>query len=290
MLFLIVALGCAHDKSTVTSIDNEHKKGSPLKEENVKPIGGGWYEAVGKASYANITPDDARRKAITNACINAIDYCGFEVSQRNLDVQVESNRKIVQNDFLSLTSLTTSGVILDKVIVDEKVVNDGENVEKIVRLRVKLGTQKGQKDPYFSIKASLNREVFKVDDTLHVTVTSTQDCYLTIFNISDDIVYILFPNMYCGENFVKKGQKFELPSKTHLKMGISIPAMLPSGKNMDMGIIKILATKKEASFEGFSSQSQYGTYELALNDLLAFLINLPRNEIEEADLPYKITR
>jgi hypothetical protein len=289
-LILITAIGCAYNKSTTPVSHDEPRKGPLHREENVKPLGGGWYEAVGKASYANITPDDARRNAIINACMSAIQYCGFEVSQRNFDIQVESNSELVQNDFLSLTSLTTNGLILDKVIIDEKVVSDGENVDKIVRLKVKIGTQKGRKDPYFSIRASLNREMFKLDETLQVTVTSTQDCYLTILNISDEVVYILFPNTYCSDNLITKGHKFEFPSDAQLKMGITVPAILPSGKNMDWGIIKILATKKEDSFEGFCNKSQYGTYELALHDLLAYLVNLPRNEIEEVDLPYKITR
>ena len=145
----MIAMSCAYNKGVVPKITMPRGKSGSVKEENARPIGGGWVEAIGKASYANITPEEARRKAIINACINAIQYCGFEVSQRNLDVQMESNHQIIQNDFLSLTSLTTSGVILDKVIVDEKVVNDGENVEKVVRLRVKIGTQKGQERPLF---------------------------------------------------------------------------------------------------------------------------------------------
>ena len=108
-------------------------------------------------------------------------------------------------------------MILDKVIVDEKVVNDGENVEKVVRLRVKIGTQKGQKDPDFSIKASLNRDVYKVGDTLRIKLISTQDCYLTVLDISDNVVYVLFPNKYCGDNFVRKGQNFEFPSNNQEK-------------------------------------------------------------------------
>ena len=73
-------------------------------------------------------------------------------------------------------------------------------------------------------------------------------------------------------------------------MGITIPAILPNGKSIDMGVIKILATKKESSFESLCSQSQDGTYELALHDLLNYIITLPRNEMEEADLTYKITK
>ena len=289
-IILMIAVSCAYDKGVFPKINNAPGESSSVKEENARSIGGGWFEAVGKASYANITPEEARRKAIINACINAIQYSGFEVSQRNLDVQVESNHQVIQNDFLSLTSLTTNGVILDKVIVHEEVVKNGENVDKVVRLRVKIGKQKGEKDPYFSIKASLNRDVFKVGETLRVSVTSTQDCYLTILDISDDVVYVLLPNKYCADGFVRKGDNFAFPSNSQEKMGITIPAILPSGKSIDMGVIKILATKKEYAFESQCGQSQYGTYELALHDLLKYIITLPRNEMEEADLTYKITK
>ena len=132
--------------------------------------------------------------------------------------------------------------------------------------------------------------MYKVGDTLRIKLTSTQDCYLTILDISDDVVYVLFPNKYYGDNYVRRGQNFEFPGNKQEKMGITVPAILPNGKSIDMGVIKILATKKDFSFESLCSQSQYGPYELALHDLLNYIIALPRNEIEEADLIYKITK
>ena len=291
LILIVVGLGCATTDNNSAARVNRDKKAGPLPaDEYVKPLGNGWVEAVGRAGISNITPEEARRKAIMNACTAAIQYYGIQVSQRGLDVQAESNHKLVQDDFLSLTSLTTNGVILEKLVMEERVISEGDGLQKYIKLRVKIGRQTGGKDPYFSVKAALNRDVFKVNDTLKVAVTSTQDCYLTILGISDDVVNILFPNQYCADNFLAKGRRFEFPNESHTKMGMTIPALLPQGMDKDMGVIKILATKAATSLEGLSRPSEYGPSELALQDLLNLLIKIPLNEMEEVDLPYVITR
>lgn len=291
---LIALMGCEHVKNTFSEISGEmdtkesKKVVAAKKIRDVQPLGDGWFEAVGRADIVNITPEDAKRKAILNACENAIQYTGFEVSQRILDIQAESDHKIIQNDFLSLTSLTTKGVILEKELLDEKVTIEGKRLVQTVWMKIRLGTQQGRKDPYFQIHAALNKETFKVGDTLQVTITATQDCYITILNIADEKAYVLFPNQYFNDNFVRKGQKVSFPSWHHTKMGVTIPALLSPGKERELGIIKVLATKKEASLQGLCSQSPYGTSELVLQDLMNYFIQIPREEIEEADLTYKI--
>ena len=82
-IFLMIAIGCAYDKGVIPKEQCPQKKRF-CQGESVKPIGGGWVEAVGKASYANITPEEARRKAIINACIKAIQYSGFEYLRETL--------------------------------------------------------------------------------------------------------------------------------------------------------------------------------------------------------------
>jgi hypothetical protein len=292
-LLLISFVGCEHMKVPTPKINAEKdskRVSVPKQLCDVKPLEGGWVEAVGRADITNITPEEAKRKAIMNACVNAIQFNGFEVSQRTLDIQSESNHKIIQNDFLSLTSLTTKGIILEKELIDDEIISDGKHLEQMVRMRIRLGMQQGRKDPYFKVHASLNKDTFKVGDTLQLTISSTQDCYITILNIADETAYVLFPNMYCSDTFLKKGQRIVFPNKNDTKMGMSIPALLPPGKDLELGVVKILATKKETSLESLCTQSQYGTYQLELHDLMNFFIQIPRDEIEEADFTYRITK
>jgi hypothetical protein len=290
ILVLAALLGCASVDQTTPSPGYIQKNSAGGTGGEVRPLPDGWLEATGVASISNITPEEARRQAIMSACTSALQYQGVQVSQRNLDVQAESNHKIIHDDFMSLTSLATRGVILEKVIVEEKVLAAGNDLQKFVRVKVKIGRQEGEKDPYFTVKASLNREVFKENDNLQVTFTSSQDCYLTILDITDKDVYVLYPNSYTSDNFIAKGEQFSLPDETQRKAGMTLPALLPPGKSTDMGAVKVLATKRKASLEALAKQSEYGTGCLALQDLLGFMVKIPLSEVEEVDLPYMITK
>jgi hypothetical protein len=292
LLALLVLASCASGNGRLpsSSAGNAPRTEPAAEKEYVKPLANGWVETTGIASIHNITPEEARNKAIMNACAAAIQYYGIQVSQRDLDIQAESSHKTIHDDFLSLTSLTTHGVILEKTVVEEKVISRGDDLQKYVRLRVKIGRQSGGKDPYFTVTAVLNRDVFRVNDTLHITVTATRDCYLTILDITDEEVYVLFPNRYSSDNFLAQGQSFAFPSEGQKATGLTLPAMLPAGKEKDMGVVKVLATKKQASFEGLARQSEYGTLQLALQDLLGVIVKIPLDEMEEVDVPYMITR
>lgn len=258
----------------------------------IKNLENGWLEVTGKAFIQNITPEEARERAILDACKKAIEYySGVEISSRSLDIRAESNGKIILDQFSSLSNQTTKGIILEKEIISEKIDTDGNNLVKIVTLKVKVGKQEGEKDPYFNIEAKLNRSYFQDGDEVELTIKSSKDCFLTILNIcSNDSVYIIFPNQYRKDNFLESGEVFNLPDKSDRNLGVSFPVSLLPDKEEDSEMIKILATKKKVNFSSLYSFSSYGTYKSALEDLLQWLIKIPRSEMEEVDLIYYITR
>ncbi|MCD6265700.1 MAG: DUF4384 domain-containing protein [Deltaproteobacteria bacterium] len=261
-------------------------------KEVIKYLGNGWFEVLGRAIIQNISPEEAERKAIVNACRDAIEYySGVEISQRTLDLQAETQRKVLLNNFSSLITQTTNGIILEKDIIHKEIKTDGHNLVAVVLLRVKVGKQKGKKDPYFNVSARLNRDTFKEGEQIELTVQSTKDCYITVLNIcSNDKVYVLFPNKYRQTNFIKTGELFRLPNEADKRMGLSFPVRLIEGKDEDVEMIKVLATKANMSFALSPVHSSYGTYEMALKKLLNRLIKIPRGEIEEVDIQYFIKK
>ena len=192
---------------------------------------------------------------------------------------------------MQLINQTSNGIILEKEILKDETQTIGNVIKKVVLLQVKVGKQKGEKDPYFNLTASLNREYFKENENLELTVKSTINCHLTIFNIcSNDSVYIIFPNQYRKENLVEASEEFKLPNEYDRKIGLSFPVYLLPGKNEDTEIIKVIATKKPILFQSFQTISAYGTYQSAITELLMQLIKIPRGEIEEFDLEYFIIK
>ena len=144
-------------------------------------------------------------------------------------------------------------------------------------------------DPAFQITAKLNREFYKDGEKLEIELKSSKDCYITILNIcSNDSVYVLFPNNYRKNNFVKSGEIFQLPNSDDKNIGLYFPVNLLPNKIEDFEMIKLIATKQKIDFSSVYSLSSYGTYITALRDLQNWLLKIPSNEIEEVDLQYFI--
>ena len=291
-LLLSSIISCSSNKPVVIYRQPDIATIYQFERDEIKDLGNGWFEVVGKAIIQNITPEKAEELAIFNACRDAIQYySGVEIVVKVIDVQAIDKKEVILDHFFSLIKQTTTGIILEKQIIHNKTVIDGVNLVKVVVLKVKVGKQKGVRDPYFNVTAQLNDDTFKEDEKLEITVQSSKNCYITVLNIcSNDDVYVIFPNQYRGDNFLKVGEVFKLPNEDGKRMGLSFPLKLLDGKDKDVEMIKILATKKNISFATSRSLSSYGTYRLALKKLLNWLIKIPRNEIEEIDMQYLIKK
>ena len=292
ILILISLFACSQNKTIISEQPQKIETIYQKEKSEIKNLGNDWFEVVGTAIIQNISPEEARELAIQNACKKAIEYySGVEISGRTLTLQAESNEKILLDNFLQLISQTSQGIILEKKVLNEKIKTEGNILKKVVVLKVKVGQQKGEKDPYFNLYANLNKDYFKENENLELTVIPTKDCYLTVFNIcSNDSVYIIFPNQYRKDNFVKAGEVFKLPNENDKKIGLSFPVYLLPGKEEDTEIIKVIATQKPILFQSFHSISAYGTYQSAITELLKQLIKISRGEIEEFDLEYFISK
>jgi hypothetical protein len=247
-------------------------------------LGEGWYKVTTSVRVENITPVQAKEMAIQRACQLAIEqFAGIEITGRTSLVQVESNSEITMDHFSKLTNQVSSGIILEKEILKEENFTVNEGIQKSVTLKLKIGKQQGELDPYFSLDASLNKTYFQEGEELFLRVISTKNCYLTILNImSDENVTTVFPNQYRKDNFVKAGDVFELPNQSDIKQGIMFKVNLLPGKSEDAELIKIIATKEPMNLNIGSN------YKTALEALHNWLITIPRDQIDEIDLQYFI--
>ncbi len=252
----------------------------------ISDLGEGWYEVTTSIKVENITPEQAREKAIQRACQLAIEqFAGIEVTGRTSLIQAESNNEITMDHFSKLTNQISNGIILEKEILKEVNFAFNEGILKSVTLKVKVGKQQGKADPYFSIDAGLNKTYFQVGEELLLSVTPSKDCYLTILNImSDENVTTVFPNQYRKDNFVKANELFELPNENDNKLGIMFKVHLLPDKLEDTEIIKIIATKEPVSI---NINSDFNT---AFEALQNWLVTIPRDQIEEINLQYFIVK
>ena len=256
--------------------------------EILEDLGDGWYVVTGMASLKNLNFEEARREAEDNACREAIEYfSGVQVSSSSSYVLGESERMDVDK-YSQIINSVSAGLILKKIpLMEPSVIPNTTDME--VKLRVKVGQQKGKSDPKFKLKSSLDREYYKHGEEMTISVTPSIDCYLNILNFSsNDSVYILFPNTLLENNFVKASEKFLLPSEEHRERGIRFRVGLLPGKEEDLEMIKILATKENIPFTALSSISTIGTYESTAIDIIGWIMDIPRDQMTESTLQFWI--
>ena len=256
--------------------------------EILEDLGDGWYVVTGMASLKNLNFEEARREAEDNACREAIEYfSGVQVSSSSSYVLGESERMDVDK-YSQIINSVSAGLILKKIpLMEPSVIPNTTDME--VKLKVKVGKQKGKSDPKFKLRSSLDREYYKNGEEMTISVTPSIDCYLNILNFSsNDSVYILFPNTLLENNFVKAGEKFLLPSEEHRERGIRFRVGLLPGKEEDLEMIKILATKENIPFTALSSISTIGTYESTAIDIIGWIMDIPRDQMTESTLQFWI--
>jgi len=97
---LIMLFDCSSTKNVVTQKHKEIKIIAESTESEITDLGNGWFEVIGQSFIQNITPEEAKQKAITQACQTAIEYhSGVEISGRSLDIQAESQGEILLDNF-----------------------------------------------------------------------------------------------------------------------------------------------------------------------------------------------
>ena len=95
-----------------------------VPDENITDLGRGWYEATAWVEYhEDITKAQAKEKAIRRALKHIIEfYSGVVVSSSALSIVAETNLEMDLDHFSQLTSTMSSGMILEKKILEGKLI------------------------------------------------------------------------------------------------------------------------------------------------------------------------
>ena len=287
VIFVLLIFSCVQN-SKLTESTRINAVTYETYEPGTKNLGDDWIESTAQVGRTNITPEQAMEQAIKKACENALEYyTGVDVKGRKIYIIGEDTEKVTRDDYIHITDQTMQGIILDRKVISEQIITIDNAIFSRVTVHVKIGQQKGEKDPYFSLDASLNKEHFQEYETLEISCIPSKDCYVTILNIcSNDTVYVLFPNKYREDNLVKAGDTFEMPSEQDRNIGLSLPVKLLPGKITDSEIIKIIATKEHLNLVEFKNDMIYGTCMATLTKLMQRLITIPQDQIVEYDLVY----
>ncbi|NCC60649.1 MAG: DUF4384 domain-containing protein [Verrucomicrobiae bacterium] len=181
-------------------------------------------------------------------------------------------------DVLPRTTTATRDIVLveddEEDATAEKAAVDGE--ETVARLGVE---EMYKTDFVLSLESGKTAEgdIYAIGDKIDFKFTSDQDCYVTLLDFTPSgKIYMLFPNKWVPNNFVKAGESITVPAagqKFSMKVGG------PAG----VDVVKAIATNVETVILDPENQKLVGPFT-ALEDAKAATRDIILFE-EEAEAP-----
>jgi hypothetical protein len=230
--------------------------------------------------------DEARRKAIEQAV-------GTFVKAQTVVYNTQVAEDLVQS-------------LVRGIVVEERVLDEGgsylttDSGSKILqystKIRAKVMPIRAEHRGDFTVKASLNKNVFQDGEEMQVTAIPTRDAYLHIFSVGqDDTVTVLYPNRFAAVGFVAAQKALVFPDEAQRMLGLRLRVFPPQGLNKGMEKIKLIATTKKIDLtKGAIHEGVFQVYpgkdSAMVTDLLKELARLDESEWAEATIPYEIRK
>jgi Domain of unknown function (DUF4384) len=202
--------------------------------------------AFGVALIANITPEQARSKALDEAKVDALRKAGVEEwiqSFDYLDKKEEHNQ--FSEFFHSVTSVQTMGNVTSWEVVKEQKKLEGNNLLYEVFIDAEVRVYKTKTDPGFQIRISGISPVYKNEDKLTFDVLANREGYLSVYIIDhQSTVSRLFPNDQEKQYQLKAGLRYPFPFSPHFDYEVYTEL------KEEQNYIFFLFTRQEIPFSG----------------------------------------
>jgi len=202
-----------------------------------------WQKGIGTAAGTDI--ETIRLKALNNARTDALSKTGITIVAG--DARLVSESKNNFTDFYSkFAESSTKGIILEEKIIREGELKrvKGTTYEIEIEIEAKVATQQGEPDPSFSVKLESSKQIVKVGEPFTLTVTSTKSGYLTIFNVYQDSLSVIFPNSIDKENKIEANKSFIFPPHKAYELQMA----LLEGKTTSSEIFIAVVTQENIPF------------------------------------------
>ena len=268
-----------------------------LPEPGLKPLtlqerAEGWVDVTGECYGENITPEEAQRSALERARRSAIKIAlGAERPTRGVLI------RSVEDFHLAFNVLSQSSLYGEIVEEKEPVWTSDENIQirpgglsvplYCAALRARVSREESQPDPGFSTYLRLNNSTFLDGEEMVLSITPTQDCYITVFNILSDHTVLVLDT---SQGRMSGKQTSLLPTEAERQSGKRFRVALPKGRLEDIESVIVIATKDDIPF--FPGQvkdshpdiaitgekSVLGilpTYQAALEEINGWLVGIP---------------
>lgn len=211
----------------------------------------------GVASIVNISPEEARTRAIEQAKQEALRLAGAEEWVQSFDFleKREENKKF-DEFFHSLTAVQSMGTVVDwKLISEDKKIDEFRNLiyEVVIDATVKL--YQTRPDPEFHLLVKGVRRVYRNLDKMNFEISPAKGGYLKIFLLDDARnVSILYPNEHEPAIELVSRQTYKFPQNSRFNYEVY------TEKTDETNYLFLVYTKKDIPYKGGESFSDFIEY------------------------------
>jgi hypothetical protein len=191
-----------------------------------------WQKGTGSAVGSDI--EAIYLKALNNARADALAKAGIIMTAGDIRQVSESGNNLI--DFYSkFSESSTKGIIIEERIISENETKIDQTTRKYeIEIEANVAIQQSEPDPSFTVKMESSRQIVKEGEPFTLSVTTTKPGYLTIFNIYQDSLSVVFPNAI---EFVFP------PTKAY-----ELQMILPEGKNTSSEMFIAVVTRENIPF------------------------------------------
>jgi len=234
---------------------------TPTAAFSIAPDDGVWVvKEVHEPLVGSMTPDEVKTIARNKARDAAIEEAvGTFVKGSTL----VHNYQIADDIIHSLRR----GIVVAEEVVKEGITPPEEKSGQLpvynLTLRVKVKPMPVEKRKGVGVKLTLNRDVFKHGEDVVISIKTTMDSYIYVFDVfQNDTVTLLVPNKHLSGNMVKADTEFIFPGMGLSAAGIHLRAMLPPGAKAATERVKVIAsTERIEAFDEAIKDAMFKEYD-----------------------------
>jgi hypothetical protein len=224
--------------------------GNPTEAKilNTDPDGCTWVAATGSVRFGDQdTKHQAFAQAIAEARRKAMNALfGVSIHHSFMDFQSENTLRgefVLTEKLLRVTQLGRA--IKENVLRVGPVDDPGFLACRIeAQIQTCLVPEKEKSDKDFRVNVRINRSSYQNGDEVLITITSTRDSYLYIYNVNMDFrAALIAPNKFVPSVRVKAGETWVYPSDDLRAKGVRATAHLLPGSSVSAETIRVIASK-----------------------------------------------
>jgi hypothetical protein len=210
------------------------------------------HNATGSAAIVNITPEQAKEKAIAAAKAEALRMAGAQEWIQAFDfLDKREVNKTVDEFFHSVTSVQTMGNVLSwQLTSEEKKLDERGNLSYNVAINAEVKLYETRPDPEFTLIINGLEPVYKNNGSLQFSIVPNQTGYLTVFNIDQNSnVTQIYPNAHETTMRFESGHHYTFPISPYFRYEVY------SELKEEINNVFFLFTKVHIPFTGASFES-----------------------------------